>query len=426
MNENKKKVDFRKEMQEFLVDDLLGGDDWKRSKRSWMLGTGAFRRGWRGFATSIGDSHRTIRKLAAGAFGREKSMPLPTGESDPATRFEFAQLMYGRTEAEVADLTKHTAKRFNLYFIMSALFLSLGIILRHEGAGADLYGPLPYTWPFFPLFALLPLTMRMSVWNWQLRNRRLGAFWEWARQPREWLEVSHGGVHRSTINSALLILAATTLLAPTVAFAAGTAPGTASDWWKNHINSNDIYYSMMQMLIGGVGPIADTYTGPTSSALGAMAQSLNATLMLIGGMMLGWHTAVGTVSTAHEGKVLGQRWHQIWAPVRVSAGFVSVAPIAKGFCAAQLLVLQMAMWSLGLANVVFTSYVDAVTGTSSDNKTAVVNVQMAQAVHTPEIIHDFLQKEVWTCPERVESVSLFMRLRPRSGMGFCIPGRNVA
>ena len=34
--------------------------------------------------------------------------------------------------------------------------------------------------------------------------------------------------------------------------------------------------------------------------------------------------------------------------------------------------------------------------------------------------------KIWTCPERVESVFRIMRLRPRSGMGFCIPGRNVA
>lgn len=32
----------------------------------------------------------------------------------------------------------------------------------------------------------------------------------------------------------------------------------------------------------------------------------------------------------------------------------------------------------------------------------------------------------WTCPERVESFSPFMRLRPRRGTGFCIPGRNAA
>ena len=39
---------------------------------------------------------------------------------------------------------------------------------------------------------------------------------------------------------------------------------------------------------------------------------------------------------------------------------------------------------------------------------------------------DSMKSYDWTCPGRVESVSRFMRLRPRSGTGFYKPGRNAA
>lgn len=44
-------------------------------------------------------------------------------------------------------------------------------------------------------------------------------------------------------------------------------------------------------------------------------------LVAIGSLMMGWHILVGIVQSAYHGQVLGQRYHQIWAPLRVVAGF---------------------------------------------------------------------------------------------------------
>lgn len=44
-------------------------------------------------------------------------------------------------------------------------------------------------------------------------------------------------------------------------------------------------------------------------------------LVFLASLMMGWHVLLGIVSSAYSGKVLGERWHQIWAPLRVVAGF---------------------------------------------------------------------------------------------------------
>ncbi len=55
-------------------------------------------------------------------------------------------------------------------------------------------------------------------------------------------------------------------------------------------------------------------------------QIFSTTLALIGGLILAYHVIAGIVSTAYEGKVLGDKWHQIWAPMRVVLGFALLIP----------------------------------------------------------------------------------------------------
>lgn len=100
---------------------------------------------------------------------------------------------------------------------------------------------------------------------------------------------------------------------------------------------------------GNYSALVDTFT------------AFNLGLLIMATALIGWHTLVGVVSTAHEGKVLGQRWHQIWAPVRVVMGIGGLVPLPGiGLCAAQLLVVQIAMWGIGFADTVWKNYVDAI------------------------------------------------------------------
>ncbi len=57
----------------------------------------------------------------------------------------------------------------------------------------------------------------------------------------------------------------------------------------------------------------------------------NTTLVYIGVLAVGWYIISGIVHSATTGKVLGDKYHQIWAPLRVIAGFGLLVPISMDF-----------------------------------------------------------------------------------------------
>lgn len=64
---------------------------------------------------------------------------------------------------------------------------------------------------------------------------------------------------------------------------------------------------------------------------------------------------IGAMSTAHEGKALGQRYHTLWTPVRSAMAMVLLAPIpGVGLSLIQGLVLMMVGMSVGGANYLAT------------------------------------------------------------------------
>ncbi|KAB1443565.1 DotA/TraY family protein [Pseudodesulfovibrio senegalensis] len=63
-----------------------------------------------------------------------------------------------------------------------------------------------------------------------------------------------------------------------------------------------------------------------------------------------WIYTNGMIGTAHEGKPLGQRYHTLWVPVRVSFSLGMVAPVAKGFCLLQIAILWAVAFSIQCAN----------------------------------------------------------------------------
>ncbi|MCZ7861935.1 DotA/TraY family protein, partial [Agrobacterium salinitolerans] len=58
---------------------------------------------------------------------------------------------------------------------------------------------------------------------------------------------------------------------------------------------------------------------------------LTSVLTFLGGLFMAYHTVAGIVSTASTGKVLGEKWHQIWAPLRIVLGFGLLIPVGGGF-----------------------------------------------------------------------------------------------
>ncbi|WP_342627803.1 DotA/TraY family protein [Nguyenibacter vanlangensis] len=122
-----------------------------------------------------------------------------------------------------------------------------------------------------------------------------------------------------------------------------TAP-CASDWWRQSL----------ELIFPGVGPLNGNASQAAQGLFSASGGFL-AVLSAVAVAMLAWHAISGTVATAHEGTILGQNWHTVWAPLRLCFGFGMLAP-AKGVCLAQVLVIYVALYGGSLGNLVWSRY----------------------------------------------------------------------
>lgn len=90
-------------------------------------------------------------------------------------------------------------------------------------------------------------------------------------------------------------------------------------------------------------------------------QLFSTALMLIATSVLSWHVLSGVVQTAYSGKVLGERWHQIWAPLRVILGFGLLVPMAGGgLSGSHMIVERVAAISINLADGVWSGFVSEI------------------------------------------------------------------
>ncbi|RWQ16127.1 DotA/TraY family protein, partial [Mesorhizobium sp.] len=98
-------------------------------------------------------------------------------------------------------------------------------------------------------------------------------------------------------------------------------------------------------------------SSPYGAAVGTFASALG----FLASLFLGYHIIVGIVSSAHSGKVLGDKFHQTWAPLRVVIGFGMLIPIAGGFSAAHYMLRDLvALPGINLGNAAWLTFVDKV------------------------------------------------------------------
>ncbi|MEC5343169.1 DotA/TraY family protein [Brenneria populi] len=94
----------------------------------------------------------------------------------------------------------------------------------------------------------------------------------------------------------------------------------------------------------------------SKSPLSSMFTILNSAVLLVGGILAAYTLIAGTMSTAHDGEMLGKKWSSMWLPVRTALGTAMILPAAGGFCAAQVAVLWMINQGVGLADTIWNTY----------------------------------------------------------------------
>ncbi|MBY3433410.1 DotA/TraY family protein [Rhizobium laguerreae] len=147
---------------------------------------------------------------------------------------------------------------------------------------------------------------------------------------------------------------------------------------------NDIAWGWIQTLFGTNGKCeiinAANFNTPYANAFAV----LTASLAFFGGLFMAYHTVIGIVSSAYTGKVLGEKWHQIWAPLRVVFGFGLLIPVGDGFSSVHYILRDgIAVAAIQLANNLVGAYVGSVAKDSLAATSAQINTLGG---------HDYAQK----------------------------------
>lgn len=143
------------------------------------------------------------------------------------------------------------------------------------------------------------------------------------------------------------------------------------------IKDTDIAYTWIKVL----------FANEPGKPLSAAFAVFTAALSFLGSLLMGWHVLVGIVSSAYSGKVLGDRWHQIWAPLRVVMGFGLLIPVGGGFSSVHFLLQHViGVAAVNLGNAPIFAYIDAAT----DRK----NVNSLQTTYGGTLVNEFLSREI--------------------------------
>lgn len=140
------------------------------------------------------------------------------------------------------------------------------------------------------------------------------------------------------------------MLAPMAAFAqAQPQPGDTFTLAKDDLSRTTFIDPLFGPISGGGQP----------SPLTGLMLVFNGILLTVGGILVLYTILAGTLSTAHDGEMLGKRWSTLWVPIRTSLAAAAMMPVVSGgWCVAQVAVIWLAMQGAAMANVMWSKFVE--------------------------------------------------------------------
>lgn len=118
----------------------------------------------------------------------------------------------------------------------------------------------------------------------------------------------------------------------------------------NEMSSGSLYY--LGSIFGSVG---DVLPGTGPALLGAMFRVFNTATLALGTLIITYTTIVSIVMTAHEGEMLGKKFHTLWIPLRTVFGISALVPTATGYSYLQMALMWFIVQGVGAADMLWTT-----------------------------------------------------------------------
>jgi len=120
--------------------------------------------------------------------------------------------------------------------------------------------------------------------------------------------------------------------------------------------AGDASMGYLHALFGQVtGTLSDT---STRSMMGVIFNAFNSVVIALGAIIVGYIYFVSTISTAHEGEVLGKNWSSLWIPARAAGGIALLIPTNTGYTVLQGFFFWVVIQGVGAADSLWSTALD--------------------------------------------------------------------
>lgn len=143
-------------------------------------------------------------------------------------------------------------------------------------------------------------------------------------------------------------------------------------------------FSITQMLMNTFGSVTGSLFGPGApvspfvNVIGQAFLYFNSAVLFFGTVILAYVTVFGIMNTANDGQVLGKRWLTMMTPLRISVSAAALIPTASKFSVIQLVVLQVVVWGVGIADTTWTNIVQFALNPANGAQSALVSKDGSQ------------------------------------------------
>lgn len=136
-------------------------------------------------------------------------------------------------------------------------------------------------------------------------------------------------------------------------------PPTTGELEQAINRDTDKSYEVLRMVFGQFAQNPFLEVGTPDTLLGHVFLISNLVIMALGVVWFTYNVGAGILTSAHEGRVLGQRMSSAWFPVRTTVGIAGMLPVFGGFSAAQAIMMWTGLLGIGAANMSLHASIDA-------------------------------------------------------------------